>query len=363
MQKQNINNKKLYIYPLSKDKKLDQEMIKNEINNYFENKDDFLNICSNIIIGKSKKKKYMINFSITSLPILNNSINKKLSSFTPLNLNKKFSEKKSYSVSFIKKKDEDYNIVNGNMLKKYFLEMKKNNLNNKDINKSNKSLNDIPIMVKYNLNKQENCLKTLEHHNLLTRNISDVIKKKTKKKENELLINKSEEYNIKKVYNDEIEKKTPKEVLFGKDLWYSSLRNNNLFCQKDYLNKKKINLNKKIKYFTNNKYLLQKNNSTSNLLSKKSLLYDKINFQKLEVKGKNLFDFEYNLAIQPGKKILYKKFYLDKSKMEEKFNFNKMISNINFINDYKEKNDINKKSFDMTQSHEIKTLNSSSLNI
>ena len=37
-------------------------MIKNEINNYFENKDDFLNICSNIIIGKSKKKKYMINF-------------------------------------------------------------------------------------------------------------------------------------------------------------------------------------------------------------------------------------------------------------------------------------------------------------
>ena len=98
-------------------------------------------------------------------------------------------------------------------------------------------------------------------------------------------------------------------------------------------------------------------------MSKKNLLYDKINFQKLEIKGKNLFDFEYNLAIQPGQKILYKKYYLDKSKLKEKFKFNKMIYNINFIHDYKDKKYLNKKSFDMTQSQEIKTLNSSSLNI
>ena len=106
MQKQ--NNKIAYIYtPLSKDKKLDHEMVKNEIKNFFENKDDFLNISTNIIIGNSKKKKYMIHFPMTSLPILNNSTNKKLSSFTP-SKNKKISEKKSNSVSFIKKKRRSF---------------------------------------------------------------------------------------------------------------------------------------------------------------------------------------------------------------------------------------------------------------
>ena len=309
-------------------------MVKNEIKNFFENKDDFLNISTNIIIGNSKKKKYMIHFPITSLPILNNLTNKKLSSFTP-SKNKKISEKKSNSVSFIKKKEEDFNIVNDDILKKYFMEMKKNNLNNKNKKKTNNSLNDIPSMIKYNLNKQENCLKTFEQNNLLTRNISDIIKKKTKKKDNQLLINRSEEFNIKKLYNDEIEKKTPKEEILGKKLWFSSLRNNNLLSQKYFFYKKKNNLNKRIKYFTNNENYIQKNNSSSNLLSKKNLLHDKINFQKLEIKGKNLFDFEYNLAIQPGQKILYKKYYLDKSKLKEKFKFNKMIYNINnkFIGD------------------------------
>ena len=362
MQKQ--SNKKVYLYtPLSKDKKLDHEMIKNEIKNFFENKDDFLDISTNIIIGNSKKKKYTIIFPITSLPILNNSTNKKLSSFTPLNMNKKISDKKSNSVSFQKKKEEDYNIVSEDMLKKYFMEIKKNNLNNKYKKKSNNSLNDIPLNVKNNLIKQENSLKTLEHHNLLTRNISDVIKKKTKKKENELLINRSEEFNIKKIYYDEIEKKTPKEEILGKNIWFSSLRNNNLLSQKAFLYKKQINLNKRIKYFTNsNKNFIHKNNSTSNLLSKNNLL-DKINFQNLEIKGQNLFDFEYNLAIQPGKKKLYKKYYLDKSKLKDKFKFNKMIYNINFINDYKDKKKLNKKSFDMNQSQEIKSINSSTLNI
>lgn len=343
-------NKKFYIYhPLSKDENIKHEAVKKEITKCFEDKNYFLDLNNKIKIEqRTKNGKFILKFPITSLSLLSKikNQNKKM----PL-INKFVTNtRKSNSVSCMGKKNESYNIVNGEILKHYFGDIKNNHLTKKNKEIERKIfLNNLPLRIKRKLINQENNLKNYKNNLTFNKNISQILMKKTHKSEGELLMNQNEEFYLKKTINNEIEKNIPKQDKLGNNLWYETLRSGFSYSQKNIFNKL---ANKTFNFFVSkDSNLLGKNSSMININKKKNNLYKKVNFQTLEVNGKNLFDIEYNMAIQPGKKFLYKKYYFDKLNIDEKYKFKNMIDDKVFIIDYKSINHKKKNS----NSKEIET--------
>lgn len=144
---------------------------------------------------------------------------------TILNLNstsKKKESKNPYSYIQEEKINELYNKIDHDIKNK-----------KKEKVKLNDFLNNVPINIKKELNKQEICLKSQEKFFDYNKNISKYLAKKSNKKEDELLINLQGQHRIKKEYEDLIYNKTITsfENKIPETNWMMNLRqykNNNL---------------------------------------------------------------------------------------------------------------------------------------
>ena len=305
-----------------------------------QEKDYFLT-QNNIKFGKinSISKKSEQNFSPEPFSYQNN-----LKKSNTLRSNSLLKYKSNVSISSGKIKNKDLNSINKNIiidnkyLKNYYNDIRKRISEEKQKKEDNyKLLLDVPYGVRKSLINQENIFMKSMKNQQIEKNLQLKIKNKCKKNNiNELLINKSKNFDKKYQNYTIIEKNISEDNRYRDNLWYITLRNlpiHGKYEKIGYLNVGNnfqpmytfFNINKTIEYFNNpqhqrnkieekksNKLYLSLNEDNYNLKIKSNLNFLN-NIKTLELTGKNLLDVEDKRESEiKGKKIIYKKKDLDK---------------------------------------------------
>ena len=338
--------KELFIHPISQDKKI-YDKVNKELNILYNDPKYYFSNSINgneIIIGK---KFSNMNFR-NKIPLLHHKIIKR-------NLIKKLSSKIAFvskSSSYMKNinifnyrnsinKNQKY--VDNNDLDRIYNNFRKIQ-NEKIIHSNSEKKNMFNSISKIEINKkienQENALKCYAKEKNKRNRIIKKILQLTNKDEQNILINSSDDYRIKKEIKTQLEdeKNSNQKSLYN---WQTSLRFSNNYDENYYINigvkqpywqivKNKKKINKKelirspsfnIKTFYNNIDSNNNNftysNSTTNInntvfrktfgnndLFKK--IYQKRNLVQLCIKGKDLLTFESNNSkLLKGRKILH----------------------------------------------------------
>jgi len=308
------------------------------LENLFNNPNKFLEFSFDdkykYIIGKKQSNIKNHNY----IPLIQTNINVNNNILKSIKTLKKTSKIKNvflnkYNLFFKEKKK-----INENDLNEIYFKFK-NNFNEKYNNKNNNNNN----YNKINMNKenikfhlQQITLKNFSKLKNLEKKLNKRLIKKSHKNSNDnLLMNKSQNFRIKNEFLNYLEKenKKTKEISFNE--WKMSLRDNNNIQSKnvndDYKNNNSEiirNPNKK-DYLKN--FLLKKydKNINSNLLKK----VNSVDLYDIQIKGNNLLDLEYDMAKSiKGKKVINKFLYANEVSKNLNFtknNFNKNKSNIN----------------------------------
>ena len=213
--------------------------------------------------------------------------------------------------------------------------------------------------IRQNFYEQEKILKNKIKFKNKSDMFSQYLSKKIKRKEDELLFNKLEEYRLKKQLLDYIENSKSIRDKFGDNYWIADLRrpkmqneirvnyfnngNKNKIPEKilEYADKE-VEFIHDPNHLKKNKYSrLLKNLSINNLiLSNKGLKFpdmEKMNEINV-IKGKNLVDQEYLaiIDVQNNKNIDNKKFKLYKDPLEEKYkNIKELVCGENYDKNFK----------------------------
>ena len=197
---------------------------------------------------------------------------------------------------------------------------------------------EIPINIRNSLYKQEKIFKKMKKEKNNLKINEKNIKQRTKIVDsNDLLINKSSNYNLKNLEISILDKNLNNENKYNNNLWNISLRNkkqNGKYENLGYLNVGNkyeprytfFNMNRNIEYFSlpekskteNIKNNLNKKNISINIddnlykLKTRQNLHFLKNLKYLEIKGENLLDFEESREKKiKGNKILHKNDYLE----------------------------------------------------
>ena len=205
---------------------------------------------------------------------------------------------------------------------------------------------EIPINIRNSLYKQEKIFKKMKKEKNNLKINEKNIKQRTKIVDsNDLLINKSSNYNLKNLEISILDKNLNNENKYNNNLWNISLRNkkqNGKYENLGYLNVGNkyeprytfFNMNRNIEYFSlpekskteNIKNNLNKKNISINIddnlykLKTRQNLHFLKNLKYLEINGENLLDFEESREKKiKGNKILHKNEYLE-------YLFNKKIN-------------------------------------
>jgi hypothetical protein len=197
---------------------------------------------------------------------------------------------------------------------------------------------EIPINIRKSLSKQEKIFKKIKKEKNNLKINEKNIKQRTKIVDsNDLLINKSSNYNLKNLEISILDKNLNNENKYNNNLWNISLRNkkqNGKYENLGYLNVGNkyeprytfFNMNRNIEYFSlpekskteNIKNNLNKKNISINIddnlykLKTRQNLHFLKNLKYLEINGENLLDFEESREKKiKGNKILHKNEYLE----------------------------------------------------
>ena len=293
----------------------------------------------------------------------------------------------STSIEQIKQTNEEFKVnrnhyIDNISLKSYYNNIRKKIYNLKRMKKENINLlTQLPNVVRKSLEKQENIIKKANKRNKFYENLLGNMKKNNF---NELLMNKSKNFNIKYSKNTIIDKNRTLNNKFKDNLWNVTLRNipkNGTYEKIGFFNIGTkynpsftlFNINQKVEYFSDPNYnRINSEVNEENLIS--YLPKDKYNpklknnlhilnsINKIKLKGENLLNLEDNRETKtPCNKILLNKNEIDLlvSKQNDKSRnkgtiYNKDIKNI-LEEIYKEK--IFVKNYTTPNNKKYKTIN------
>ena len=331
---QNLQPKKTLIVSSLKNHNNKKEILK-DIESFFDDEENYLNIDSNIYVGRKpkgprlNKNNEIIPYSYVGDPhFIRKSLLKKAAN-NPKKLGNQSHRTYESAATILKKKGNEFDIVNGKMLHNLYLDMRNQTERNK--NKINDEiLNQLPELIKDQLISQEKNLKDYELKDKKAKTMENYLIKKTNKQRDQLLMTNIDSFQFKNAILNTINDKTPNEIKLGDNSWYYNLRrpknfkgirdcyinirtNENPFwgrffekypnpvlkCRKPMMNKKYL------KSFENNPYI-------PSIPLGSSTLKEMSNMSNLIVKGRNLCDFERHFESKiPGKKRLYKRNQLE----------------------------------------------------
>ena len=329
-------------------KKIEQEQklknyIKTEIDDYFNSPDKYFYMNSPIFINKKVELKEMNLFQkpLNNRHLTTKKSNKLMASFSQT---KKPSGKISITNSTIGnnfnnnsnhiEQLQKYEIIDNEKLKYIFESYRDNhNIHKRSLTKdSNMELDDqnYPLDISKSLSVQKNRLKGSRNNQKNLRQMSGFLSKRLNKYEKDLLINSVDSYRYKKELIKDINNKQFSEIhpryywamnlRRGKDTKrkdiYVNIKNkydpffavlvDNCDKKKELMFKSGMDLNcKEVKDFKKNKYLIDNySNKISNLE----------NLGTLSIKGKKLYDIEYNREMSSKRRKILHKVFIENGK-------------------------------------------------
>ena len=274
-------------------------------------------------------------------------------------LKKIFNKYKTFHISFSNDKKNKYKkIKEKNNNKKNNIKIniseKSNIIDNKKIRNNNSRNIEMPNDIVEYLTFQNNKIKIRQKYDNKFKHISKYISKLINKKENDLLINRIDDYSFKKELLNEIDFNKPPEDKYGIYKWNISLRRPENFegMRNSYINLTRdqnpfwgivVEKYPKIKELKLRPGILNKNKIFLEKFKKAHLPlinykdYKNLeNLDSLSVKGKNLFNVEYNREINnnKGKKKLHKTFVDKGGRVILKTEINNIFGDLTFCENY-----------------------------
>ncbi len=351
---QNFTPKKTLIVSSLKNHNNKTEILK-DIDSFFDDEENYLNIDSHIYVGR-KPKGPRLNTNNEIVPYtyvgdphyIRRSLLKKANN--PKKLGNQSHRTYESSATMLKKKGTKYDIVDGKMLHNLYLDMR--NQTERNRNKINEDiLNQLPELMKNQLITQQKNLNLYDLRDKRSKTMENHLMKKTNKERDQLLMTNIDSFQFKYAILNTIREKIPNDLKLGDNSWYYNLRrpknfighrdcyinirtNDNPFwgrffekspktvlkCRKPLINKKYL------KTFDRNPYLslIPYGENTVKEMGEMAHLY---------VRGKNLCDFERHFESKiPGKKRLYKRNQLEtleESRTLTAPEFEKFLNDIN----------------------------------
>ena len=366
-------------------------LITKEIDEYMNLPEKFFSPFSPVTIGKKIKLKDMKAIGIEpvipkKIPLSNKrmSLYRKSLNFNNNNNNVESFSRSSAPTSHLSYKDkqqsnnEKYEIIDNEQLKRIFNKFKNTNNSNEnkktffkitDRNKSNSNIlnndahkikkkhfkrKDIPLDIEKSLIYQNNKLKIRQNLDNKVKKISKHISELLNKKEDELLINRVDDYCLKNELLKEIDFNKPLDEKYGIYKWNISLRRPNNFegMRNSYINLTRdknpfwgiiVEKYPKIKELKIRPGTLEKNKKYFEQFQKANFPYISYkNYKNLEnldsisIKGENLYNVEYNREINNNrtKKLLHKTFVDKSGKVFLKTEINNIFSEKTFCENY-----------------------------
>ncbi len=318
--------KTLFISPLSNYKKEEKEEIIENVDNFFIDESKYLDLNSGIFVGKKPegpkldKNDNLIYYSYVGSPQILTKGSK--------TINKRFSQIRKNSDLINQKKKDLFQLIDNNSLKSYLQNIKERTLRNK---KYENDIINLPSPIQKQLiNQQKNLSEQKREENSIKR-MENYLIKKTNKKREKLLLKNYDSFQIKKGILRNLEEKEPIELKMGDKNWYFNLRRPKNFkgIRDIYINirtnenpfwgrffetcPKTIMRSRKPKIDSDDIILnLEKNPYLPKILNGNSTLKEIKKMENLEIKGKNLLDFETNLELNsPGRKKIYNRDQLE----------------------------------------------------
>lgn len=383
----NKNQNKLLFIRKKKNKEKNEDIIQKRIFDYFNKPEKYFDLNYPVVVNKKidiKDKDYL---RVSNSCKMNNS--KRIKSgkgSSDLSSRGSSSAKNDYikratlrRSSFIISKKK-YEIIYNGKLKEIFENFKnpklkkifKENLENEEeknsfIKKIKKIDNKekIPVEMQNSLNKQNRIIKYQDKEIKAREEMGKYISKKINKKEDDLLFNKTEEYRYKRLLIDSIEERRDIPKKFGNDYWNTSLRQPDKLKYLDIVPYKKLNKSnslccnnfirpsrhKEISLIPSSSSSTTNNfNNTKIVENCRKLFLNKIkminNLSSINIKGQNLYDYEYKneMKIKCRKKL--HKFIVDQGKdiFDEDINktyYDKIFfKNYSFYNNFVHKNGV-----------------------
>lgn len=356
---QTTEPKTLFISSIKNHK--DRIQIINEIEKFFGDERNFLNTDSNIYVGrKPRGPRYDENNELIPYSFVGNSNYLQKSTLKKSNTKKilnQSSKTTETQAQLLKKKGENFDIIDSKYLQNYYTDIKNHTIRNKE--KDNKILlRTLPNLIRDQLKNQEKNLNEYDVLNNMSKTMENYLVRKTKKKKEQLLMTNVDSYLFRKAVLNTIEGKTPKEIKLGDNNWYFDLRrpknfkgnrdcyinigtnekpfwgrffekspNYVLKCRKPFINENYI------KTFRKNPYLPVLSNG-GNVINELAIMSD------LHIDGKKLIDFEKSFEDFPGKKKLYKRNQLEVMNISKNLTVPELEKYINEItSDQKYKDD------------------------
>ena len=350
------SKKSLMVRKMTQSEKLN-EYINKQIYDCFNSPEKFLSPESPITVGKKVKFKNFKSLlpidSFTKKPI----ISKRMSTFNRKSIFTDLSHRSLSSNMLFKDKNsvnnDLYEIVDNERLKKIFesFKLKKNNEN--EVGK--KTSYKLPLTLIQSLNHQNNSLKFQKNFDKLNHNLSKRLSKTIGKNEQDLLLNKIDDYTFKKELLKEMDFSKTINEKYSKFNWNISLRRPKKFkgTRNSYINLSNndhpfwaiiVEKYPKIKEIQIKPGNLLKNKNYLEEFKKSHFSFKNINNQfksldnldTLNIKGKKLFDIEYKREIidNKKKKILHKVFDYN-GKTFSSADINNVFGEKIFIKNYK----------------------------
>ena len=351
----NKNIRSLLIRKIEEDEKYNK-YVQTEIDDYFNSPDRYFDKDSPIMINKKINLKEINLFKKTPTNRLNNKKSNKyvnnLSGFSPIKRKNVPSVTSSGNINNIPEQIPRYEIIDNDKLKTLFDIYQKPNYKKSFIKENKLDLNEniIPKDLSKSLSVQNNRLKSSRNEQKNFRKMSGYLSKILNKNEKDLLINSIDSYRYKKELIKNINNKDFSEIQ-PRYFWKMNLRRDNDLERKDlYVNiknnydpffsvivdntkrkkeltfKSGLDLNsKELKDFKKNKYL------TDNY-SKKIKNLEKL--ENLNIKGKNLFDLEFNREMSSKKRKILHRVFIENGKEILDTDINEVFGEETFYKNY-----------------------------
>lgn len=359
-EKNNTENITKFHFIKSLDRHEKKDLVKSILDDYKEHeKLDYFSYLKNIAYGTiTKKSKYDKDNNLLPYKyvgpedIFNLSKNKNLNASTHKMRNMSF-YRKNKKVQNDKCLNDCYQIIDNKILHSYY-----NDIKNRVFNKKNRTVNNkiifkkIPFPIRKSLINQENVFKTELKNKNIDNKVNHKLLIKSFKNENDLLINRIKDFQIKTQEKIIMNKNLTNDLKFRDNYWNITLRNpliNGKYEKAGYLNIgtdidpkfTTFNINRNLEFIKNpksenkNYYTITDANELNHRVNTKQELNHLNSLKSIEIKGKNLLNFEIERESKlRGKIILYNKKNVEYLYLKEKeYNGDKRKENMREIDD------------------------------
>ena len=356
------NKPKTFLIRKLNECEVSDEKFEKEFKNYFYNPTTYFSINSPLRIGKKQE------ITEISLEIKNNK--KLLNKRNILNISN-VSRKRSTITKLSKEKDKfsvidntKFELIDNKRLNNIFNIYKERINSSKKNNSYFKYKRNLPLNISLPLNNQEKNLLNQRYFNRQNEHLMNYLSKKIQEKKEGLLMNNIDNFLYKKEAIRKIENKNKLNEISDRYKWTTSLRNSGKIKG---IRKTLVNINSDKNPFW--AFLIEKspnmkqtairpgiNLDDRNLQNfiKKTKSFEQTdelnNLEKINIKGKNLFNIEYNREMSSKRKKILHKAFIENGKVISNAEINNMFGKQTFYKNY-EKNMRNYSPFIKTSLH------------